>query len=59
MTSFGGLLTKGSLMLVLSIRSLLAKRKLLFLEKYLADQGFLESGFFCLVGGAREDPYLG
>jgi hypothetical protein len=34
MTSFGGLLlTKGSLMLVLSIRSLLAKRKLLSLEE--------------------------
>jgi len=29
------------------------------LEKYLTDQGSLESGFFCLVGSAREDPYLG
>jgi len=25
----------------------------------LADQGALESGFFCLIGGVREDPYLG
>jgi hypothetical protein len=29
------------------------------LKKYLADQGSLESGFFCLVGDAREYPYLG
>jgi hypothetical protein len=29
------------------------------LEKYLADQGSLESGFLHLGGSVREDAYLG
>jgi hypothetical protein len=29
------------------------------LEKYLADQGSLESGFLCLDGSAREDHHVG
>jgi len=41
MTSFGGLLlTKGSLLLVLSIRSLHTKRKILSLEKVFDGQRF-------------------
>jgi len=29
------------------------------LEKYMADQGFFESGFLRLDGSARKDPHLG
>jgi hypothetical protein len=59
-TSSGDLLlTKGNLMLDLSIRLLLAKRLFIFPEKYLADQGPRESGFLCLDGRAREDLHLG
>jgi hypothetical protein len=57
-TSFGVLLlTKGSLLLVLSIRCMQRGRSFP-LKKYLADQSSLESGVFCLVSGAREDLYL-
>jgi hypothetical protein len=35
------------------------KKDCSMLEEYLVDYGSFDSGFFCLVGNSRKDPYHG